>query len=500
MSNDTLRITPEANAYGSDVLYLNATDSNGNWLVEPFRFDVVIEPINDPPRIKKYLGLWEITEDSKLREIDLNDFFFDPIEPEQELEFGYEEAENVDVHIQSFGTKTTIVPHENWFGELSIRFFAFDGVDTVYNVMRLNVKPVNDPPVFQNPKGFTVNEGSWFYREMVAFDPVEGDEVRIETNLTDEVNYQLIRAGRISTPSQGGVVPGENLKFEKDRSNSSVHIFSFYPTNEMAGDVLGQFTGIYFINFTAVDSGGARVTRSVIMTILNVNQAPIPLINRPLNDSIFDESDLIYFFGDAGDPDVIHGMHNFYLWSSNIDGDLGKTKYLGPVSLSRGLHTITLEVGDGESVGRALVQVKVGREYIPPPPPPPPPVNTLENDDHTTFSLTYESKLAIAISIMLVLSVIAFGFTIRSRAIVSKRSKIRIIPETLKLPNEVQKILSPQKALCSHCGSTIQVISKVRPIGVKCPECEKRSAVINIDPKIESKTGTDNQDRKRLLP
>jgi hypothetical protein len=477
-SNDTLRITPKANAYGLDNLYINATDSNGNWIVEPFNYKIEVTAVNDPPQIKKYLGEWKLNEDSKISGIDLNNYFHDPIEPEQTLEFGYEPVDNVEIVLDQLGANVIITPDENWNGEVGIRFSANDGYDTIYNVMRLNVIAVNDPPVFKNPKGFTTNESEWFHRDLVAYDPIEGDSVHIETNITEEVNSQLLRIKRIVTPTIGGVVLGDNLLLETDEKNSSIHHFSFKPSNEMAGGGESSFTGIYYVNFTAVDSGGARVTHNVIMTIMNVNQAPEPKINRPLNESVFYTNDLVYFFGDAGDPDVIHGGHNFYTWSSNLDGELGKLKYVGPIQLKTpGIHTITLEVGDGEQVGRETILLTV-RE----------PINITDSsgdtaEDTNTLGLTSTETnlylMIIALVILVVLSIIAIVLSGMSKRKATKNLKTELAPDQLRLPEEVQKLLAPQKAICGHCGSVLQVVSKHRPLSVMCQECGNKSVIFH---------------------
>jgi hypothetical protein len=498
-SNETFRITPSPNAYGKDILYLNATDSNKEWIKIPFKYTINIIPVNDPPQIKKYLGERRINEDSKLTGIDLNDYFYDPIEPEQTLEFGFEPVDKVDVVVDALGENVIITPEDDWYGEVSIRFAASDGYDTIYNVLRLNVIPVNDPPVFKNPRGFTINESEWFHLKLTAYDPIENDEVSIETNLTGEVNNKLMQAGRIVTPSRGGVVPGKNMLIEKDSKDDTITIFSFNATNEMAGGGSSSYSGLYYINFTAVDAGGARVNHNVIMTVMNKNDPPAPKINRPLNASTFYNDELIYFFGDAGDPDSIHGGINFYTWSSNLHGEIGKKKYPDPIKLSAiGRHTVTLRVGDGELSGEDKIYIFI-RER--------PAIEGVQDSDEQSQILGLKSSEAtsvlfiIALIVLIIMVFLAFVLTGVLKKKVSKKLKTEITPDQLKLPDEVQKLLAPQKAICEHCGSVISVVSKRRPLSVSCHECGKKSVIFHPGHSLlEVQRGPEHMEAPQELP
>jgi hypothetical protein len=53
--------------------------------------------------------------------------------------------------------------------------------------------------------------------------------------------------------------------------------------------------------------------------------------------------------------------------------------------------------------------------------------------------------------------------------------------EELKLPEEVQTLLAPQKVVCSHCSTVLSVVSKHRPLSVTCEQCGKKSVIYYLD-------------------
>jgi hypothetical protein len=476
-SNNTLRITPNENKFGTDTIYINATDIEGNWVEISYEFKVEIAPINDPPQIKEYLGEREINEDTKLMDINLNKYFWDPIEPNQKLSFDFEPIENINIVLDAVDGNVIITPEDDWNGEAFIRFSASDGYSTIFNVLRLNVKSVNDPPIFFNPRGFTIEEGEWFHLKLVAYDAVDNEEVHIETDLVDVVNTKLLQAGRISSTSKGGVVMGENLKFERDPTNETLMIFSFKPTNEMASKPDSSYSANYFIDISAVDESGASITYTVEMNIRNVNDQPRPIIQRPLNGSVMYAGDFINFIGDAGDPDIIHGGLNTFKWSSNIEGELGKDRYLNNKQINNiGLHTITLEVGDGEAINRTTIELYVKDR---------PRIEAPDDKDEGIGILSGPNSnlylMSISIAFLLILFVLATLLSLRSKKTFDTKMSSEIKAEELKLPEEVQTLLAPQKVVCSHCSTVLSVVSKHRPLSVTCDQCGNKSVIYYLD-------------------
>ncbi|UCH88953.1 MAG: hypothetical protein JSV49_12080 [Thermoplasmata archaeon] len=477
-ANDTLRITPKDNAYGIDTIYLNATDSNKAYVEALFELSVEIMAVNDPPQIKKYLGEWVIQEDSILtNKINLNDYFYEPIEPEQQLNFGSEPVNNVMVSIEGTG-EVIITPDENWYGEVPIKFWASDNYDTIYNVLRLKVESVNDLPVFKNPHGFVLYEGEWSQFDLTAYDPIEKEEVHIETNMTDEVNEKLVQAGRIFDASSGGLVMGENVIIENDPLNDTNIILRIKPTNEMAANRDYSYPGKYFINLSAVDASGGTISYTVSMTVLDINDPPNPVILEPENGTVYYLDDYIHLFGRGGDPDEIHGYTNEYLWSSNLDGELGREKHLTKIRLNTtGTHIITFQVTDDETTAQVTIHILVLEEE--------PEAGDGDGEEPVDEKniLGLESSesnfyfMIIGLIIIVIFALIGTFLSIQSKKIATSRSKKEPEAEELRLPEEVQSLLAPQKVICSHCKTVLAVVSKRRPLSVSCHECGKKSVV-----------------------
>jgi hypothetical protein len=475
-ANDSIRISPKENRYGTEIIYVNATDSSGDWVEIPFELTLEILPINDPPQILKYLGERPIYEDSKLTGIDLDNYFYDPIEPEQTLTYGYESVDNIAIVLDPESGEVIITPDDDWNGDVGIRFWASDGIDTIFNVLRLKVIPVNDLPIFQNPHGLTVNEDEWIHVTLEAYDPIEGTNVHIETNITEEINNKLIKENRVASIVTGGVVEGKNYLLNKDSSDNTITHFSFKPSNEMAGHKGSSYSGVYIVNFSAVDEDGGFVFYDIRITVINTNDPPRPVINRPQSGDSFSTIERIHFFGDAGDPDIIHNEKNTYKWSSNLEGDLGDEKFLSSIRLTTtGKHTITLEVGDGDILNRTSIEITIFDE------------NTggqgdsSEPDQILGLSSSESSILLmlIALIVMIVLFVIAMTLSIHTKNAAFRKAKEDPDFDQLKLPDEVQMLLAPQKVVCSHCGSMLSVISKRRPLSVNCNQCGRKSVVFH---------------------
>ncbi|UCH88952.1 MAG: hypothetical protein JSV49_12075 [Thermoplasmata archaeon] len=476
-NNNTLRITPRENANGEEIVYINATDSKGSWVETPFAFTVYIEPVNDPPQIKKYLGEWIIPEDSKITDIDLNDYFHDPIEPEQVLSFGADDVENIKVSVGKNTGEVYITPDENVNGEIPIRFWASDAEDTIYNVLRLNIEPINDLPIFHNPRGFSVTEGIWHHIELTAYDPVEKEEVHIETDLIDIVTEKLRLNDRIVHASQGGLVLGENLIFEHHPTNETLIILSIKATNEMAGGS-SAFDGQYKFDISAVDASGGKVTYNIIMDVMDKNDPPQPIIKMPGNGTTVYAGDKIYFYGDPGDPDIIHEEYYTYNWSSDLDGFLGDDDRLTVELETEGLHTITFEVSDDEVSNITTIKIFVREQ--------PDIERQRQSEESGVFSGSDANLnlMILAIIILVIIFVITAIFSYFSKKSFVKKMGKEIKAEEMKLPEEVQSLLEPQKAICSYCSTVVSVVSKHRPISVTCHECGKKSVLFTLDQKL----------------
>ena len=110
------------------------------------------------------------------------------------------------------------------------------------------------------------------------------------------------------------------------------------PSDALIGDTLG-FT------VTATSTYDAAASDTIAFSVeVTSNNAPVAVINSPVDNSEFNTSQNIIFNGTAShDPD--NDALDFD-WTSSIDGNLGNSSYFTG-KLSAGTHTITLTVDDG---------------------------------------------------------------------------------------------------------------------------------------------------------
>ena len=118
--------------------------------------------------------------------------------------------------------------------------------------------------------------------------------------------------------------------------NSTTGLISFIPNYDSAG--------IYYVNITISD-GTDFVWQIFKLKIINVNRAPAAVISSPAQNAKFTTNDNIFFdASDSSDPD---NDNLIYTWTSSIDGTIGSTASFNK-KLSKGTHTITLTVDDGQ--------------------------------------------------------------------------------------------------------------------------------------------------------
>lgn len=92
----------------------------------------------------------------------------------------------------------------------------------------------------------------------------------------------------------------------------------------------------------------SEVSDDVIVTVTAVNDPPgTPDIRKPkLENRIIDDGDTLDFEVKCIDPDVTYGDELSYLWTSDLDGDIGTDDTLTGIVLTIGEHIISVEVTD----------------------------------------------------------------------------------------------------------------------------------------------------------
>ncbi|MGA1848796.1 MAG: Ig-like domain-containing protein [Thermoplasmatota archaeon] len=151
IENTTLTISSAPDWWGSTMLHLNLSDS-----IEFDTYDIplTVRGINDPPRISPIPRIL-LMEDHETF-IDLSDM--DPVDPDGDPLYWYIEntTELVETAMVLGNNSIKLVPRLDGSGEGSFWIRVEDGRGGIdRSRIDLAVEPVNDPPVFVAPKGWT---------------------------------------------------------------------------------------------------------------------------------------------------------------------------------------------------------------------------------------------------------------------------------------------------------------------------------------------------------
>ncbi len=115
--------------------------------------------------------------------------------------------------------------------------------------------------------------------------------------------------------------------------------------------------GLHTISLTVRDSNGL-ISDPETITINIVNSPPVPQINSPANNCVFQDGDIITFSGKATDPEDGNISGKDLVWSSNHDGKIGTGNEIKISNLSAGLHIITLTATDNDKYS-ASTQISI---------------------------------------------------------------------------------------------------------------------------------------------
>ncbi len=137
-------------------------------------------------------------------------------------------------------------------------------------------------------------------------------------------------------------------------------------TASISGSILtyrsgASYSGSDSLTVRAVDRDGAvSAPAAVGITVLAVNDPPVPLIGTPGNFASVPSGATIAFIGSATDEEDGSVPAGDLTWLSNRDGTLGTGASIGRV-LSDGTHQITLLATDrGSAVGATTITLQVG--------------------------------------------------------------------------------------------------------------------------------------------
>ena len=192
-------------------------------------------------------------------------------------------------------------------GTHEVKVSVSDGMNTTSYSWTVLVLTVDHPPVLQNvnpaESDVVMNSGETKLFQVTASDP-DGDSLTYKWTLD-------------GTPMG---------------SRSS---FQYSPEVEAVG--------LHAVK-VVISDGKLSISVNWTLEVLNANHAPIIRSTIPENGAKYKTTDQIPFEVDGYDED---GNTLTYLWTSNLDGTLGREKSV-TVSLRNGTHTITIKVDDGK--------------------------------------------------------------------------------------------------------------------------------------------------------
>jgi uncharacterized membrane protein len=357
------------------------TTKGENWSVEVRAFDGdELGPpafawriiANAPPAPKDPLPNPEFDEDTTDQDwIDLSSAFED--EDGDALTWSVaSQPEHLEVSIDPVTGRVTLIPEPDWFGEVEVTFIASDGELQASQTVTVRVVSVNDipwiatvngAPPASDPMSYSVNEGEVLTITYTVGD-IEGDEVRASLNVTT-----------VDLDEETGTI-------------------TFDPGTGAVGTVR------FALWVWDVVTTTKRSTLNFTIEVVNVND-PMeePSITQPAAGAKFRANQSFSLVGVCDDPDVPFGQELEFIWSSDIEGELGQGSSI-VISLSKeGTHTITLTVRDPEFQKQTSIQVVIEpREDVKPPPPP--------NGDGITLGTNWAKMLGIMVAAIIVVLVI----------------------------------------------------------------------------------------------
>jgi uncharacterized membrane protein len=339
--------------YRDGVLYTNATTDNvigihtskgENWSVEVVAFDgddegppgtawVMIQ--NAPPLRKYELPDPEFPEDTIDQDwLDLSVAFEDPDGDPLEWSLA-QEPSNLTVTIDPDTGIVTLEPAPDWFGYETLRFIATDGTYTADQTVEVHVTPVNDIPWIatvdglppgSDPLMYSINLGEVLTITFTVLD-IEGDEILSSLNVT--------------------IVD----------LDEATHTITFDPGTDAAG------TYRFALRVSDVVTPTERSTLGFLIEVVNEND-PMeqPRITQPVSDTTITVNTSLSLEAECDDPDIIYGQVLEFIWSSDLEGDLGRGASIDVILTKVGTHTITLTVRDPDYEKTTTIKVVVEAE------------------------------------------------------------------------------------------------------------------------------------------
>jgi hypothetical protein len=215
---------------------------------------------NQPPIISSLPEL-VILEDSDANDIvDLMDYTWDPDTADKDLKFSVINISIPDIEVHIEKALLSITLPVNFHGYFSTVISAFDGTTNDTNILRINVKPVNDPPIINDTSEWQI------LSENVTVSPGKMGQIDKITVREDHIVDIMITGYDIDDDISNLTYHSNSSLFE---INSTTGQLLFIPLNSAVG--------IHKINFSVSDGNieNNRSWRIVDFEVLNVNDPPV---------------------------------------------------------------------------------------------------------------------------------------------------------------------------------------------------------------------------------
>lgn len=265
INETTIIYTPALNFFGSDTFILSLSDGHGYTTNQTI--SVTIESINDEPIITIVSIIDDAVEDTQYN----LEFSFSDVDGDIVTASIHTEASHGSVSIN--GTMIIYTPDENYNGSDSFVITMTDNAGySTTKTISLNIESVNDIPVITIDSTITIDEDN---------------HISLTFNIADVEDEAL------------------TLVLETNANNGEVTIDATYVTYTPSENFYGDDT----FTLSVTDSNGAKVTKTIAVTITSINDIPIIEIVSIMTTDKNKNTSIEYIFSDA-DGDIVSASIN----------------------------------------------------------------------------------------------------------------------------------------------------------------------------------------------
>ena len=316
--NNSIKITPKPNRYGTDEIKIKAIDDDGAWKIHTIIINIT--SVNDPP-VLNTADKWNYSNSNASSTngivikctqgsfVNLNVTASD-VDEEDSLRFNVEDFDLKNTALKELPFQLSestgnlnFMPSNDAVGDFTVQISVSDDIDTVWQDFIFEIENINDDPIFTEINEVKVIDHIAILGSSSTPAAVQDQKF----NITIEANDPDIEIGL-----------SDSLKFatfglltDEGKVGDFNQLYSFTPTNSEA--VLGFVT----TNISVKDSNGSNIDDWVIVniTIKNINDAPEII---KINDAfVGDITDKIIDFGTISMNESVETI----IEAEDIDGD-----------------------------------------------------------------------------------------------------------------------------------------------------------------------------------